>query len=438
MSGNRPISGSYWPEFYEGEILYSTIARFVRRIGGLTTEAIHRELLGLKSYRYSIDLPTRIDHLASRINLKHYSSLDIIHKHTLYNYYASFYDESERKDLLRYMRSFNPKVEKSFFGRKSPVGPVTHMRFCRECCDAMIERHGEPYWRREHQVPTIRVCLEHGKLLSSSAIFIGGGGLKYVPLTKTTEAVDQGLSRADVTDEAFDQLLRIARISKECLDGHRKEIPTKLFNQYRSALHERGFSRSNRARISNVMLEQSASIYADKVALIWPNISSTNHDQEKWFKIPIRTRNCRTHPAYHILFQDFINQIEETEVDGVPSIFRGLSIDWPCCNPFVVHETKPKVKFLDYRKTSAGTRVKFQCDCGCIYNKTQSHDGHFGKPVIISYGPALVDQIVRVKRDGLSVRELCEKVGIIPATFYSHARKLGMSFSTSPQGPRKN
>ena len=439
MATSRAISLSYWPAFYEGELLYSAIARFGRYTRVVSAEVLNECFFNSKTARHPIDLPTKIEYLSSQLpRAQNCSPLIIIKNHTLYNYYAAFYEHSDRQKLFRYMSSSGYKVRRSYFSRKSPVGLVTHLRFCPKCRDAMIEKYGEAHWRREHQIPTVRVCIEHEELLSTSTVAIDGSARRYIPLTEETETADVGRSGKDISDQGFDQLIRIARTSIGCIKGENIQSPKDLYVEYRSILRAKGFARSAKSRISNVLLEEAANNYADKLFDVWPHITSANHDQEKWFKIPIRTRYCRTHPAYHILFDDFIKHLPSSNVENVPSRLRDLSIDWPCCNPLIIHSNKPSVKLLQYRRTKAGTRMRFECECGCIYNRTQNHDGIFGRPIILSYGPAMIDLLNKATREGWSASMICDKFNITRAIIYSQARKLGLSFSSAGPRPSRN
>lgn len=433
MATKPQISNSYWPEFYDDELLYSAIARFKRYAQIPSSEKINEYLFGWHKAEIVVDLPEQLGYLSSVLPLRRNLTADYIMKnHTLYNYYAAFADDGERSELSDWMISSRRKVRSAKVRRMSAVGVVDHLRFCPDCVSEMIEKYGEAYWKREHQLPTVRVCVVHNKFLSVSSVVSSSKAREYIAFDKNITGNGADSAQCLLSDIGFQQLRRIAQASADCLRYASQYTSCDLNVTYRRELHNKGLA-NNIAKVNMVALEKEANEYAKTLLPIWPKIITFNNDSERWFKIPIRKRGCKIHPAYHLLFQDFVRQIPAASFHSSNRNFwKNIDADWPCYNPLLQDHENSVVKIIGTKNVPGGVRVRFECNCGYSYNKFRKYDGSFGPPRLTSYGPTLIPLLAQAKDEGWSMNKLSKSAGIAYGVVITQAKKLGVPIEQPP------
>lgn len=233
---------SFFPTPYPDELLYSTLTRHHIRSGNRSFKQTLLEVLGYFPQQLcNLDLPNGLQLLishapaASRLNVE-----DFIYNSTLYPFYRSFLMQHEDfllKDLMR------RKVRKPIFQvAKIAVterdSDKQFLRFCSQCFEEDLQKYGEAYWHRTHQIPGVLVCLEHEKLLNNSLVPLQNGYVDcYAANLKSCLISDVSTPRQE---DALQQLIAIAKeISWLCnaqfdfkgLQWLRKQYQHHLVNQ---------------------------------------------------------------------------------------------------------------------------------------------------------------------------------------------------------------
>src|SRR4029077_2252615 len=92
--GGRPTMIASFPDPYEDELFYSTMARFAERMGYSSLNTTLLELFGVRHGIPAIELPNKIDCLVSSLPPGTVHTSDsIIQRHTLFPFYAPFLPE---------------------------------------------------------------------------------------------------------------------------------------------------------------------------------------------------------------------------------------------------------------------------------------------------------------------------------------------------------
>jgi len=172
---------SYFPTPYPDELFYSTITRYHIRSGNLSFNQTLLELLGyLPEQFFNLDLPNNLEYLVKHLPVAStYRSEFFIKEHTLYPFYRSFLKDPEAWVLKKRMQK---KLGSSIFTiAKVPLpgrdSSSSFLRYCPVCLQQDLERYGEAYWHRMHQVPGMLICTNHHVMLHESAISVQEGYL---------------------------------------------------------------------------------------------------------------------------------------------------------------------------------------------------------------------------------------------------------------------
>ncbi|MCB2299906.1 TnsD family Tn7-like transposition protein [Clostridium tagluense] len=161
-----------FPVLYKDELFYSIAARYKRMCGIFSKRALYRDFCNTEERQLFMYLPLHIKALIC--NLPYGTRITesyIINNHTMYPYVTAFlpddrtkiiYNEmltGSRKNLLTYVcaNSTNSRFDK-------------HLKYCKQCYNEDLDKLGESYWRRIHQVPGVLFCEKHKSKLVESYI----------------------------------------------------------------------------------------------------------------------------------------------------------------------------------------------------------------------------------------------------------------------------
>lgn len=202
--------GDILPIPYPDELVYSVIARYHLRNGNESPKWTFREIYGIENVIPTIDLPSHLGALASRSELQGLSADSWIDCHTLFPYYAPFLPRDRAKRLRVLMKSSDGSGIHALVGiTASTIDRSNRLRFCPSCYEQDIQRYGEPYWHRIHQIPGVFLCHEHQEILHElTAPLSERHGLTFLPISRrmfrSIPIIDS------LSDKLIDQLLGIA------------------------------------------------------------------------------------------------------------------------------------------------------------------------------------------------------------------------------------
>ncbi len=143
----------------------------VREMTDLSHHAVINMFLGNDGAGVTVDLPLRLNQVATCIGHEVMSCDDLIERHTLYAYYMGFLDCSAYAHARQIAAEGWTGVGVRHIKRQlSPIGRSKYLRFCADCVNADKKMAGISGWRRLHQCPGVFVCPEHGTELLESDI----------------------------------------------------------------------------------------------------------------------------------------------------------------------------------------------------------------------------------------------------------------------------
>ena len=154
------------PTPYPDETWYSIVSRYHRKSGNTKSTITSRELFG-----GTITSQKRVNPLALDNTIVDYVRLHgptigtaekCFSKYTLAPYQMRYYSEKRKEEVLE--RIFDAsELKKTFvFTNHMYSRKQTMLRYCPLCLQEDIEKYGEAYWHRVHQIWVMDKCHKHG------------------------------------------------------------------------------------------------------------------------------------------------------------------------------------------------------------------------------------------------------------------------------------
>lgn len=156
----KPVSGLLL-DWLPGETLYSLLARIHQISGRKKAIDTINDLFGMAKDRILSADRTEIDCFVERTGGALGTAQEILAEHTILRYYLPFLRQRTRRLIPPGkfssvgMLKFPLGLQNGMFWRLYPL------KGCRVCVEADKAKNGMPYWRLEHQLPGVWVCLEH-------------------------------------------------------------------------------------------------------------------------------------------------------------------------------------------------------------------------------------------------------------------------------------
>lgn len=148
----------YLPRPYPDELIGSVIARDLVYTG-LSTKKYLYHLLGRKVGSISLFLPSNIKAIADAMVLEVNT---VLWSHTVFPFVTAFMSLSEIKRLKDKTLQLSSSSEESLSSLvKSVTQGSKHLKYCPKCCAEELDKYGESYWHRQHNLPTAVICRHH-------------------------------------------------------------------------------------------------------------------------------------------------------------------------------------------------------------------------------------------------------------------------------------
>lgn len=430
MMGHPPLIFS---EIRPGELVYSALARYARWAMSNGPKSVIESIFGSRSVAASIDLPNRLDALIPLLPGSPTSD-DLIDRHTLAPYYTAFLPTPVRFAVRQGMKGEGESLHLLSGLAAFRSGRVSRLRFCPDCANGMRRTWGSEHWLREHQLPSVLVCPDHGTILRVSRVDLHKTNRhEFVAANSDSCPPSADLVIAPVRSADLDTLIRIAKASSALLDAPPDVTDLdSLSESYLAQLRERGLMRS-RMRVDQVALEEAFLDRFGGVLHRFPGLMDAGDIRGGWLASLARKQRKACHPIEHLLLRDLL---ASRPVSSSPC---GTG-PWPCRNPLTDHNGSDVVVDLRiYRNRGASVAV-FSCGCGYRYTRSISDTGELGPCRFKEFGPLLRPALVQMVAEGKSLRGVAARLGVDPKTVATlaaeHDLQTPWSIKPSARDPR--
>lgn len=413
----------YFPPIYPGELLYSLLARYHLHMGGTSTIHSMQALFGRRLTVASIDLPGSLKVLAQRIPSGSGWTADrIVDELTLLPYYVAFQSPRVARQARTALIEGQTKGLLVRLGMAAfRAGRVTRLRFCSACLQEMQARYGEYYWRRNHQLPGVFVCAEHGRVLKLSTVSATEQGRHfYVPATRKSCPWHAPALVNDVPEATLVALQRLALASGRLLtEAPRQRSFAQWARHYRESLASAGFVRGT-CHIDQRWLQEAFWHHHQDIWPWLPALVKNQQFQGDWLAAMVRKHRKAFHSLQHLLLQDFLDSLEP--VSG--PFGKG---PWRCLNPLAEHRDRLVIADLQVHRNHDHWVGVFACRCGYVYTRSWFRgEDRPRSPRFQSYGPLLAPALREMIGAGQPLRAIARRVELDPKTVVKLANALGI------------
>ncbi|WP_408611872.1 TniQ family protein [Chitiniphilus purpureus] len=159
----------YLPKPYPDEVIGSVLVRAIRHTG-----LPSKRLLALVYGSHRDSTSFLMVGAAARVGA--FAGMDpeeLVQRHTMFPYAVAFMPADVRAALMAKVLGLRADESLSSLTKSISAG-VPFKRVCVACIADDLERWGEPYWRRAHQLPAVLFCAEHGTPLSDTFLPLRG------------------------------------------------------------------------------------------------------------------------------------------------------------------------------------------------------------------------------------------------------------------------
>lgn len=257
--------------------------------GRSSLKAASEHFFGRTGLQPPLILPGNLAFFAQRTHYATGESLNaVIERRTVLPALTPFLSREAQQSIdAHLMGSSSMRSPYTFLGLATAAGAPKHSHlFCPRCVQEGIESHGWSYWRREHQIPFIRMCPHHAEPLTS-----GCGECKYsepsarhlaLPPLKRCWCGSKFRPVETLSTAAMQAShLRYAAISHELLEGGLADVgyATTIGVAYKHRAEELGFVRSGR-----VDRKKATSAFEEHHGLQFLSFHRSTHDAtSSWF-----------------------------------------------------------------------------------------------------------------------------------------------------------
>ena len=440
----------FFPTLYPGELLYSAIAklaegiaRYQIRSGNLSPKATIEELFNSRTITATADFPCGLDNLFQ--NLPPYSSVTVnslVENHTLYPFYAQFLPPKRAK-----------RVKDSMIGAKggnihttagvmaSAILTPQYFRFCPECLKFNLDRYGETYWHRLHQIQGVVFCPVHKVALQDSQIPIQGlNKHQYEAATEYNCQIKD--LKLEYSQTLIEQLINLAEDASLFIEGDYPSQTLKWYTKrYQTLLIERGYANIS-GRVHQKKLIDDFLFFYGREFLEVTDSTVTYEDKSNWLSQIVRKHRKVFHPIRHLLMIRFLGESIDSFFQNNKQYRPFGKSPWLCLNAAADHFLQSVVTDLEIghcleSKKPLGT---FSCNCGMIYSrsgedKTEEDKLRIGR--VITYGQVWENklrELIEVKKMGL--RATARELRVDPNTIKRYVALLDLTPTWTKNKPQ--
>lgn len=299
----------FFTDPYKDELIYSAIARYHFYSGNIDFRDTIEECFGKRTMVPTLILGGRIEYLASELGCD-YTAQRIIDQNTIFPYYEHFIDEKRKAEIINYIKFYGGSsiymklgtISGSICKRKS-------IYYCPICAKNEINKYGETYIHREHQLEGIILCSHHGVILEKYLLKKSDvSKIEYIRF----EEKDLALEARNIYIKDYDKHLKLAKDAYYLLNDHNHNISREqVFKKYRYLLYEKGLMKGSNTIRQRELWKEFINYYGKRfLKSLECDIDCNN--EYNWLKVITRKSKRLSHPLRHLVLINFLcGNIEE-------------------------------------------------------------------------------------------------------------------------------
>ncbi len=285
------------------ETLYSAAARLGRYVGAKGRTALQMAFFGEDGAVFD-EMPTGISRIVASRTFPAIEPTDAVREWTLFPYYSHYAEPLLSRRTEAAMLGDGTWPHHALESWTGAALPPDRLRFCRDCHREMIASHGEPWWRRTHQLPSTLVCPAHGGVLSASTVDRATRRRAYIPASIETCPPDARPVFEEDDPRVLHDLLTLARQGDLVLNDRSDLHPDERREGYLQALDALGMQ--NRLDEANVpAVADAMKRYWGTTLRHWPTLWRDGRCEQGWL-YRLLAGGHRSPPLHHLLLEGWL------------------------------------------------------------------------------------------------------------------------------------
>lgn len=406
----------FFTEPYPGELIYSAIARYHFYSGNIDYKDTLEELFQSRSVIPSLEIGSHFYALAKQMG-NHYSVENLLTKHTIYPFYAPFLSKPRQQEIMKDVQGDGKGLYTRLGMVAGGICKKGGLYYCSQCAQADIEKYGEPYIHREHQLQGIDLCAHHlGQLKKYPVDFKTQSRIEFIRLE--AKRMDFSLLQDVESYNCFDVQIRLAKMAYQLLNvGIAAFSREGIFKRYRLLLREKNLiTTSNQIRqkeLFDAFLAKFPKGFLEKY-----DSELIEEDEYNWLKVLTRNEKRHVHPLRHLFFLYYLDRDVEELLHVKEDVGPFGKGPWPCLNKAADHYRQLLIHHVTITRDfkSTGPIATFECSCGFIYarkgpDKSNEDKYHIGRVKV--FGDTWETKLQSLANNGnLSIRAIAQTLGV--------------------------
>ncbi|MDX1700557.1 MAG: TnsD family Tn7-like transposition protein, partial [Melioribacteraceae bacterium] len=294
----------FFTEPYPDELIYSAIARYHFYSGNIDCKDTLEEVFQSRNVIPSIEIGSHFNILTQQMGAN-YSVASLLAEHTIYPFYSPFLSKKRQQEVIQDVQGDGKALYTRLGIVAGSICKKNGLYYCPRCAKSDLERYGEPYIHREHQLQGIDICAHHELRLKKYPVdFLKQSRIEFVRF----EAKRMNFSVLQEVEsyEYFEIQVQLAKMAYQLL--HITTLSREIINQkYHSLLREHNLvTVSNRVRQAELYQAFHSKL---PTGLLEKYESAINvADEYNWLKVITRRSSIRhVHPFRHLLFLYYLD-----------------------------------------------------------------------------------------------------------------------------------
>ena len=418
---------TFFPTPYPDEILYSVFARYHEKSPNFNGSETARDLFNVKRIVCSLEFPTLLANLVHNMPLNSPFDVDrLIFEHTLFPYYTVFLSLENRGIIRRYMLHGDVEIYNKITGIINPLAENKFLRFCPKCNKEDMERYGELYWHRVHQIRGIYICPHHKIPIYNSSVSFEDNKYKYIAATERNCVVE---TEVVYEPKTYEKLLIIAEDMNWILNN--PEIKTNIKEQYLNQLKILEYATVNGGLRQKNLITDFETFWGSEILQMTHNTIRKTNNSNWLLKMGWNKANIED-PLKHILLMRFLRLSPDTLFNKNIEYLPFGKGPYPCLNPVCVkyeNEIIENVEIRNSYKTKSPIGY-FTCpECGFSYLRRgpdKSIEDRYRYSRIVDYGDYWREELMRLLKYN-SVPKVAKLMGTSHTTVYDFIKRLNVT-----------
>lgn len=294
-----------FPRPYRDELFSSILARCALRLGNSRDIHDFEDIYGIGGNQiFTVEIPARVDRIIENLPpCNTITSKEIIDNHSMVPFFMAFKSNEAMNRLYKSMKECSGSVSYNKVGLSGYRFKINrHLRYCPICQEENIERYGEGYWDRIHNIPGILVCAKHSTPLELGPNYRQGNRQRFIPFTRN---ILDSSSKIKYTKSIMRHASTIMNLVKDILHNRYQHYDREWFtNQIRLRLIESGYANMTGYIDQKRLIHDITTYYGvDFLGLIDCEIGKSDAN---WVSNISRSNGKSSHPMKLILVYNFL------------------------------------------------------------------------------------------------------------------------------------